>query len=142
MLRDFVMMQSIRICLGLAVAIALTGAGHAQTKPIPENWVQVTRPMLACGAVNDSAELRALLLATYPAWKSGKPLPEGCRHLKVGEKFVLDHEQTEADRRVVTKMWARVCERGCVPAATPVYAPAQNVAGVYLRTTRRPKPQR
>lgn len=127
------MKHGIRFSLSLLFIVASTGLSFAAQK-----WVEVTRPMLGCGNVSDSAELRSLLLATFPQWKARKPLPEGCRVLKRGEKFTLDDEQTAADKKTVTKIWAPVCPRGCVPSMTPVYAPPKNAVGIYLRSTRPP----
>jgi hypothetical protein len=110
----------------------------AQTR-IVMIWVQVTRPMYACESTNDSAELRALFLGSYLHWVDGKGTANGCRVLKLGEVFLLDHEQTEADTKIVVKMWSPVCPRGCVPSMTPVYAPARSIAGDYLRPVPPPR---
>lgn len=102
-------------------------------------WVQVTRPMYVCDSIQDSDELRALFLSSYLHWRDGKAPANGCRVLKEGEIFLLDHEQTEADTKIVVKMWAPVCPRGCVPSMTPAYGPPRIIAGDYLRPVNAPK---
>jgi hypothetical protein len=59
--------------------------------------------------------------------------------LKVGDKFLLDDEQTEADTHIAVKMWIRNCLRDCVPAMSAVYAPPRRLVGAYLRPTKAPK---
>lgn len=110
----------------------------AQTR-ITMTWLQVTRPMYACESTDDSPELRALLLNSYLVWRDSNATAKGCRVLRVGEIFLLDHEQIEADTKIVVKLWSPVCPRGCVPSMTPVYGPARNIAGDYLRPVAPPK---
>jgi hypothetical protein len=132
-------MKRALVCFALIlVAVTSTTALRAQNKPVAPHWVQVTRAMVACGAVNNSPELRSQLLSAIPLWKARKPLPEGCRVLKIGEKFLLDADQTADDRKTATKLLAPVCPRGCTPSMTPVYAPARAKVGIYLHRTRPP----
>lgn len=58
--------------------------------------------------------------------------------LKVGEKYELDGDQTEADPLAVVKMWEGVCPQGCLPTMMPVYAPPPGEVGAYLRQTTPP----
>ena len=94
--------------------------------------------MLACENIADSNDLRHELLDAYPLWRAGKQLPSGCAVLPPGAKFLLDDQQTEADTQLVVKMWRPVCLHGCSPFMTPVYSPARNVVGVYLKAASPP----
>ena len=107
-------------------------------KKHPDVWVEVTRPVLSCGAINDSPSLQNLLLDTLVHPPANGKLPEGCSQLVVGDKYLLDDKQSEEDTKNFVKMWAGVCPHGCVPYMTPVYAPPRRIVGVYLRPTNPP----
>ncbi len=104
----------------------------------PDKWVEVTRPMISCGATNDDPNLKDLLLETLIKSPSNLKLPAGCEMLRVGGKYMLDEWQTEEDTEIVVKMWAGVCPSGCLPTMTPVYAPPRRIVGAYLRPTTAP----
>ena len=122
--------------LALLSGLLFTGSAAAWENGI---WVKVTRPMVACTAVDDDPSLQALLLAYLSAKPKPSALPEKCRILKSGEKFQLDGEQTEKDTHVVVKMWEGVCPRGCLPTMMPVYAPPRRLVRAYLRPTDPPE---
>lgn len=97
-------------------------------------WVEVTRPMIACGSVQDDATLRQSIVNLYPLWlKDPSANAPDCRPLEVGQVLLVDDEQTEADRQVVLRLWEPVCPKGCSPAMTPIYAPPRRAVGAYLR---------
>jgi hypothetical protein len=129
-----------KILLGalmLATTTSLAVAGNRNTIPKIE-WVVVSRPMMACGDQgDDDTALRQTLLDTFA--HPNAQLPEGCAMLKVGEKYLLDDKQSEADTKIAVKIWAPVCPQGCVPSMTPVFAPPRRLVGIYLRLTKAPK---
>ena len=127
--------MKLRAALGAAL-LAFVGTAKAWENGI---WVEVTRPMVACGAVNDDPALRDLLLDFLAQMPKASQLPDKCRMLQVGEKLQLDGEQAEADTQVVVKMWEGVCPRGCLPTMTPLYAPPRRLVGAYLRPTEPPE---
>jgi hypothetical protein len=113
----------------LAVAVALAAAptiAHAS------EWVQVTKPVVACEGVDDSPNLATGVLV----YLQTRTLEQGCASLKAGDKLELDGELQSTG---VVKFWRPVCPHGCVPSMTPVYAPLPSRAGVYFRRTTPPK---
>jgi hypothetical protein len=102
-------------------------------------WVEVTRPALSCGSVEDDKELEDQLLEIMSHPQTDGVLPTDCKILTVGDKYVLDDEQTDEDRKVVVKMWEANCTKGCSPAMSPVYAPPRGYNGAYLRPTTPPQ---
>ncbi len=104
-----------------------------------EGWVVVTRPVLACSNGSDLPELREKLLDAFAHPHADSSLPEGCALLKVGSVYLLDDQQTKADTHIAIKMWIRNCFSGCSPWMSPVYAPARQLVGAYLRPTKAPK---
>src|SRR5687767_2478147 len=75
--------------------------------PGESHWVKVTRPMLACDATGDDDEsLKMQLLIFLEAMPLASPLPERCRRtLRIGEMYLLDAGQTEAETKVLVKLW-------------------------------------
>jgi hypothetical protein len=123
---------------GLLFATTTSLAIAGKNTPVSKTeWVVVSRPMMACGAPDDDISLRQTLLDTFA--NPDAKLPESCALLKVGEIYLLDDEQSEADTKIAVKMWAPVCPKGCVPAMTSVYAPPRRLVGIYLRPTKPPK---
>ncbi len=126
----------------LVALLAFLGAASfsfaASTLP-QQVWVVVTHPVLSCGAVDDDLAIRAKMLALVAHPATDGKLSDGCAVLKVGARYLLDDEQTEAETKIAVKMWAPVCPKGCVPSMTVVYAPPRSLAGVYLRPTTPPK---
>jgi hypothetical protein len=104
-----------------------------------DEWVQVTRPALSCGGVEDDKKLQDKLLEIMSHPPTDAVLPTDCKILTVGDKYVLDDEQTDEDRKVVVKMWEVNCTKGCSPAMSPVYAPPRGYNGAYLRPTTPPQ---
>lgn len=102
-------------------------------------WVAVTHPMLSCTAAVDDPALIELLFENLTNMSDQKNFPEGCDMLEVGEKYLLDDEQSEEETKKVVKMWAGTCPQGCVPAMMPFYAPPRSIVGAYLRPTSPPK---
>jgi hypothetical protein len=132
------MMQSILAAFLLCVPI-MASAMAGNLNPLPKaQWVEVLRPMMACGNQgNDDAALRQTLLAVVA--NPNAKLPDGCAKLKAGDKYLLDDEQSEEDTKIAVKMWAPVCTKGCVPSMTPVFSPPGAVVGIYLKPTKPPK---
>jgi len=102
-------------------------------------WVVVTHKMLACQSTTDDPSQRDLLLNTLAHPPTDGNLPDGCELLRVGQKFLLDDEQTESDTKIAVKMWIPNCIKGCVPYMSVVYSPPRSVVGDYLRPTRPPR---
>jgi hypothetical protein len=114
----------------------LAGADVALPK---QGWVVVTRPVLACSDGSDVPELRQKLFDAFAHPHEDGSLPKGCALLKVGNIYLLDDEQTKAENHTAIKMWVRNCTKGCSPWMSPVYAPARQLVGAYLRPTKAPK---
>ena len=102
-------------------------------------WVVVTRSTIACGNTDEDVSFVSLLLDTLKHPSSNGKLPEGCRNLKVGEKFLLDDRQTEAETKIAVVLWEGICPRGCLPSMIPLYAPPRRLVGAYLKPTKPPK---
>ena len=103
-------------------------------------WVEVTKPMLACGSSNDyadGAKLPDMVLQTLIA-PPGTARPEDCFDLKVGQKLMLDDQPDRPDTDWIIKMWAPNCQTGCVPYMDVVYAPPRRIVGAYLQPTTAP----
>ena len=104
-----------------------------------QQWVVVTRSVISCGDVWDNPKARQRLFNTLANPPSDGRLPENCALLKVGDKYLLDDQQSDEDARIVVKMWAPVCPKGCSPTMTPNYAPPRQLIGAYLRPTDPPE---
>ena len=79
----------------LAAAIALAAAptiAHAS------EWVQVTKPVVACEAVDESPNLATGVLV----YLKTRTLEQGCASLKTGDKLELDGELQSTG---VVKLW-------------------------------------
>jgi hypothetical protein len=113
----------------LAAAIALAAAPAIANA---SEWVQVTKPVVACEGVDDSPNLATGVLV----YLQTRTMEQGCAALKTGDKLQLDGELQSTG---VVKFWRPVCPHGCVPSMTPVYAPLPSRAGVYFRRTTPPK---
>jgi hypothetical protein len=95
-----------------AAAVALAAA---PTIADATEWVQVTKPVVACEGVDDSPNLATGVLV----YLQTRTLEQGCASLKTGDKLELDGELQSTG---VVKFWRPVCPHGCVPSMTPVYA--------------------
>ena len=91
-------------------------------------WVQVTKPIVACEGVDDSPNL-ATGVVVYLQTRTLEP---GCAALKAGDKLQFDGELQSTG---VAKFWRPVCPHGCAPSMTPVYAPLPSRAGANFRRT-------
>lgn len=111
-------------------------ASEVRTKPI---WVVVTHKMLACQSTIDDLSLRDLLLNTLAHPPADGNFPDGCELLRVGQKFLLDDQQSESETKIAVKMWIPNCIEGCVPYMSVVYSPPRTIVGAYLRPTRPPR---
>jgi hypothetical protein len=120
----------------LFIQTQFSGADVALPK---QGWVVVTRPVLACSDGSDLPELRQKLLDAFAHPHDDGSVPEGCALLKVGNIYLLDDDQTKAETHIAIKMWVRNCSSGCSPWMSPVYAPARQLVGSYLRPTQAPK---
>jgi hypothetical protein len=108
--------------LRLAAAIALAAAptiAHAS------EWIQITKPVVACEGIDDSPNLATGVVV----YLQTRTLEQGCASLKTGDKLELDGELQSTG---AVKFWRPVCPHGCVPSMTPVYAPLPSRAGVYF----------
>lgn len=123
--------------LGLLVLPGVAWSAD-KAKKHRDTWVMVTRPVLSCGSMKDSEQLKETLLDALVHPMPGGALPEGCSLLSVGDKYLLDGEQTEEETQIVVKMWAGVCPKGCLPTMTPIYAPPRRLVGRYLKPTKAP----
>jgi hypothetical protein len=119
-------MTSFRLALAVASASVLAAPSQAS------DWVQITKPMVACEAIEDNPNL-ATGVIVYLATGTKE---EGCEALKVGDKLELDGELKSTG---VVKFWRPVCKPGCSPFMTPVYAPLRSRVGNYYRKTSPPK---
>lgn len=126
-----------RVLSAIAICVQFQFAYADVTLP-RQGWVIVTRPVLACSDTGDVPELRQKLLDAFAHPNQDGSLPEGCSLLKVGSVYLLDDEQTEAETHIALKMWIRNCSSGCSPWMSPVYAPARQLVGPYLRPTKMP----
>ena len=108
--------------------------------PDEHRWVRVTRPMLACDAAgDDDASLRMQFLIFLEAMPLASPLPEQCRRtLRVGEMYLLDADQTEAETKVLVKLWEASCSGGRTETGAAIYAPPRRSMGAYLTPIRAP----
>jgi hypothetical protein len=117
--------MNLRLVVVVALA-AISTIAHAS------EWVQVTKSVVACEAVDDSPNLAT----GVRVYLQTRTLEQGCASLKNGDKLQLDGELQSTG---VVKLWRPVCPHGCVPSMTPVYAPLPSRAGVYFRRTTPPK---
>jgi hypothetical protein len=66
---------------------------------------------------DDDASLRMQFLIFLEAMPLASPLPEQCRRtLRVGEMYLLDADQTEAETKVLVKLWEASCSAGRIEA--------------------------
>ncbi len=108
--------------------------------PDENRWVRVTRPMLACDAAGDDDQsLKMQFLIFLEAMPLASPLPERCRRtLRVGETYLLDADQTEAETKVLVKLWEASCSGGRIQTEAVTYAPPRRSMGAYLTPIRAP----
>src|SRR5688572_4538753 len=123
-----------RSAMSLLAVLALCQPAGADD----HRWVEVTRPMLACDATDDDGLLRRQFLDFLDSMPKAAPLPANCRRtLQVGEKYILNGSQSEADTQLLVKMWTAACPGG-PQLIRPVYAPPRRMVGAYLRLIRTP----
>ena len=103
-------------------------------------WVKVTRPMLACDAAGDDDQsLKMQFLIFLEAMPVASPLPEQCRRtLRVGDTYLLDADQREAETKVLVKLWEASCSGGSIETKAAIYAPPRRSMGAYLTPIRAP----
>ena len=124
-----------RIILNVAIVSTLLCAPcRAENR-----WVEVTKPMIACEAVNDDPALPHRLLDSLMKLQAFEAPVTDCKALAIGDKLQLDDRQTEEQRKLFVKSWRPVCPHGCSPYMTPVYSPSKAQVGAYLRPTHPPK---
>jgi hypothetical protein len=126
------MMKRITLCIPIAAMVLITPS-KAQ-----DQWVEVTKPVLACEAAEDDPSLPRRLFDSLLRVRAYQAAAEGCKALEVGDKLLLDNKQTEDERKLFVKSWRRVCTQGCSPYRTPVYSPSRTQVGAYLRPTAPP----
>lgn len=116
-------------CAGVLAATAATAA--------PESaWMEVTRPMVACGGPANTPDLAKSLADAVPKWRRGESLGDGCDVIATGKKLMLDDESPQGAGAL--KAWEFTCT-GCVPWMSPIYLPTREQVGAYLRPTTPPE---
>jgi hypothetical protein len=128
-----------RLVLSLVLLLA---AGPSPAAAAEDHWVVATRPVAYCGGPATQLqpdEAKALLLSWLGDGEIDDDIAQSCGLLPVGEKFLLDDKQTEAERQEAVLLWHANCTSGCSPFMSPFYAPSRKLVGAYLEPTSPPK---
>ncbi len=117
---------------GILMLLIAASAAHNQPadKTGPEQWVQVTKPVMSCAARKNEPAIDRRLA---DAMAAAKPTP-GCRPLRVGQKLRLDaRPRTESAERLLAPTG------GKGSAMAVVYGPSRKIAGDYFAPTTPPQ---